>query len=81
VCEDRGLKRIFGPRRNEMTGVWRKLHNEFDNLYSSPSIIRMMKSRMMRWAGNVRRKEKKRKLRGYWLESQKERNHKMYVNA
>jgi hypothetical protein len=48
------LGRIFGPKRNEVTEVWRKLHNEeLHILYSSPSIIRMIKSRGMRWAGCV----------------------------
>jgi hypothetical protein len=50
------LRRIFGPKRDEVTGGWRKLHNEErHNLYSSPSIIRMIKSRKMRWAGHVAR--------------------------
>jgi hypothetical protein len=50
------LRRIFGPKRNEVTGGWRKLHNEvFYNLYSSPSIIRMITSRSMRWAGHLAR--------------------------
>jgi hypothetical protein len=45
------LRRIYGPKRNEVTGGWRKLHNEeLHNLYSSPVIIRMIKSRRMRWA-------------------------------
>jgi hypothetical protein len=49
VFENRVLKRIFGPRRDEVTGDWRKLHNEeLHNLYSSPKIIRMIKSRRMR---------------------------------
>jgi hypothetical protein len=48
------LRKIFGPKRDEVTGGWRKLHNEeFHNLYSSPSIIRVIKSRRMRWAGHV----------------------------
>jgi hypothetical protein len=48
------LRRIFGPKRDEVMGEWRKLHNEeLHNLYSSPSIIRMIKSRRMRWAGYV----------------------------
>jgi hypothetical protein len=52
VFENRVLRRIFGPMRDEVTGGWRKLHNEeLHNLYSSPSIIRMIKSRRMRWAG------------------------------
>jgi hypothetical protein len=50
------LRRIFGPKRDEVTGGWRKLHNEeLHNLYSSPSIIRIMKSRRIRWAGHVAR--------------------------
>jgi hypothetical protein len=61
VFENRVLRRIFGPKRNEMTGGWRKLHNEeLHNLYSSPSIIRMAKLRM-RWAGHVARVGEKRK--------------------
>jgi hypothetical protein len=56
VFENRVLRRIFGPKRDEVTGGWRKLHNEeLYNLYSSPSIIRMIKSRRMRWAGHVAR--------------------------
>jgi hypothetical protein len=52
----RVLRRIFGPKRDEVTGGWRKLHNEeLHNLYSSPSIFRMIKSRRMRWAGHVAR--------------------------
>jgi hypothetical protein len=48
--------RIFGPKRDEVTGEWRKLHNgELHNLYSSPDIIRQIKSRRMRWAGHVAR--------------------------
>jgi hypothetical protein len=50
------LRRIFGPRRDEVTGDWRELHNEeLHNLYSSPNINRMIKSRRMRWAGHVAR--------------------------
>jgi hypothetical protein len=52
------LRRIFGPKRDEVTGGWRKLRNEeLHNLYSSPSIIRMTKSRRMKWAGHVARME------------------------
>jgi hypothetical protein len=51
VFENRVLRRIFGPKRDEVTGEWRKLHNE--DLYSSPSIIRIMMSRRIRWAGHV----------------------------
>jgi len=49
------LRRIFGPRRDEVTGEWRRLHNEELNLYSSPNIVRMIKSRRLRWAGHVAR--------------------------
>jgi hypothetical protein len=53
VFENRVLRRIFGPKREE-DGSWRKLHNdELHNLYSSPNIVRVMKSRRMRWAGYV----------------------------
>jgi hypothetical protein len=53
---NRVLRRIFGPKRDEVTGEWRKLKNrELHNLYSSPDIIRQMKSRRMRWAGHVAR--------------------------
>jgi hypothetical protein len=54
VCENKVLWRIFGPRRDEVTGDWRNLHNEeLHNLYSLPNIIRMIKSKRMRWAGNI----------------------------
>jgi hypothetical protein len=70
------LRRIFGPKRDEVIGGWRKLHNEeLHNLYSSPSIIRMIKSRRMRLAGHVARMGEKRMHIGYWWESQKERDH------
>jgi hypothetical protein len=55
VSENRVLRRIFGPKREE-DGSWRKLHNdELHNLYSSPNIVRVIKSRRMRWAGHVAR--------------------------
>jgi hypothetical protein len=54
VFENRVLRGIFGPKRDEVTGGWRKLHNEdLHNLYPSHSIIRIIKSRNMRWAGHV----------------------------
>jgi hypothetical protein len=54
VFENRVLRRIFGPKRDEVTGEWRKLHNEeLHILYSSPNIIRQTKSRRMRWVGHV----------------------------
>jgi hypothetical protein len=56
VFENRVLRRIFGPKRDEVTGEWRKLHNkELRDLYSSSSIIRIIKLRRMRWAGHVAR--------------------------
>jgi hypothetical protein len=56
VFENRVLRKIFGPKRDEVTEGWRKRHNEeLHNLYSSPSVIRIMNSRRMRWAGNVAR--------------------------
>ena len=56
VFEYRVLRRIFGPRRDEVTGEWRKLHNEeLNNLYSLPNIVRVVKSRIMRLTGNVAR--------------------------
>jgi hypothetical protein len=69
VFENRVWRRIFGPKRDEVTGGWKKLH------HSSPSIIRMIKSRRMRWAGHVARMRRGGMHIGYWWESQKERDH------
>ena len=56
VFENMVLRRIFGPRRDEVTGEWRRLHNEeLNDLYSSPNIVRVIKWRRMRWAGHVAR--------------------------
>jgi hypothetical protein len=56
VFENRVRRRIFGPKTDEVTGDWRKLHNEeLHGLYSSPSIVRVIKARRTRWAGNVAR--------------------------
>jgi hypothetical protein len=76
VFENRVLRRIFGPKGDEMTGDWRKMHNEeLHNLQSSPNIIIMIKSTRMRWAGHVARIGGIRMHTGYWWESQKERDH------
>jgi len=56
VIENMVLRRIFGPRRDEVTGEWRRLHNEeLKDLYSSPNFVRVIKSRRMRWAEHVAR--------------------------
>jgi hypothetical protein len=56
VFENRVLRKVFGPKMDEVTGEWKKLHNEaLNNVYSSPSIVRVVKSRRMRWAGHVAR--------------------------
>jgi hypothetical protein len=69
------LRRIFGPRRDEVTGEWRKLHiEELPDLYSSRSIIRIIKSRRMRLVGHVARMGRKGTRIGYWWEIQKERD-------
>jgi hypothetical protein len=68
VFEDRVLRGIPGPKRNKVTGEWRKLHNEeLRDLYSSTSIIRIIKTRRMRWAGRVARMGEKRNA--YWSSS------------
>jgi hypothetical protein len=57
------LRRIFGPKRDEVTGEWRKLHNEeLHNFYSSPDIITQVKSKRIRWAGHVERMREERKV-------------------
>jgi hypothetical protein len=74
VFENRVLRRIFGRKRDEVMGEWRKLHNgELHNLYSSPDIIRPMKSKRMRWAGHVACVGKERNVYRFWLESPKEK--------
>jgi hypothetical protein len=76
VFENRVLRRIFGPKRDEVTGEWRTLHNEeLRDLYSSPSIIRIIKSRRMRWAGHVARMGEKRNAHRLLWESQREGDH------
>jgi hypothetical protein len=66
TSENRVLRKVFGPKKDEVTGGWRKLHNELRNLYSSPSIIRTIKSRMMRWAGHAAPMGKEECHEGVW---------------
>jgi hypothetical protein len=66
----------IGPKWDEVTGEWRKLHNEeIRDLNSSPSIIRIIKPRRMRWVGHVARMGRRETHIGYWWESQRERDH------
>jgi hypothetical protein len=66
VFENRVLKTILGPKRDEVTGEWSKFHNkELQILYSSPNIIRQIKSRRMRWAGHVARMERREICTGF----------------
>jgi hypothetical protein len=67
VFENMVLRRIFGPRRDEVTGDWRRLHNEeINDLYSSTNIVRVIKSRRMRWVGHVARMREERGCIGSW---------------
>jgi hypothetical protein len=70
------LRRILGPKRDEVTGEWRRLHNqELHDLYSSPTILRVIKSRRMRWAGHVARMGEERGMYRFWWGNLRERDH------
>jgi hypothetical protein len=76
VLESRVPRKIFIPKRDEVTEGWKKLHNEeLHNSYASRNIIRMIKSRRMRWAGHVARMGSRGMHIGYCWESRKERDH------
>jgi len=70
VFENMVLTRIFGPTRDEVTGEWRRLRNEeLNGLYSSPNIVRVIKSRRIRWAAHVARMGEERGCIGCWWET------------
>jgi hypothetical protein len=72
----RVLRRIFGPKRDEVTREWRKLHNEeLNDLYSSLNIVRVIKSRRMRWVGHVARMGRGEAYTGFWWGNLRERVH------
>ena len=76
VFANRVLRKIFGPRRDEVTGEWRRLHNEeLNDLYSSPNIVRVIKSRRIRWAGHVARMGEERGYTGSWWGNRREGDH------
>ena len=74
VFENMVLRRTFGPRSDEVTGEWRRLHNEeLNDLYSSPNIVRVIKSGRMRWVGHVARMGEERGCIGSWWGNRRER--------
>ena len=77
VFENMVLRIIFGPRRDEVMGEWRRLHNEeLNDLYSSPNIVRVIKSRRMRWAGHVARMGEERECIWSWWGNRREGDHR-----
>jgi hypothetical protein len=67
LFKNRVLRRIFGPKRDEVPGEWRKIHNEeLHDLYCTPIIVRVIKSRRMRWTGHVARMGRKEACTGFW---------------
>ena len=70
------LTRTFGPKRDEVTGEWRKVHNEvLNDVYWSPNIVRVIKLRIMRWAGHVARLGQAEVYIGFWWGNLRERDH------
>jgi hypothetical protein len=76
VFENWVLRGIFGPKKDELTREWRKLHNEeLNDLYSSPNIARVIKSRRVRWEGHVARMGRGEAYTGFWWVNLRERDH------
>jgi len=76
MFENEVLRRIFGPKRDEVTGEWRKLHKEeLNDLYFSPNFVRVIKSKIMRWEGNVARMREGRGVYGVLVRKPEERDH------